>query len=68
MHRRLQGRAAMGSVSARPDMQTHQALTRAGLILVVLISDNAGAKAAWGRFHFCDGRSARRSGFEGGVI
>ena len=38
----------MGNASNRPDQETDQALREAGLILVSLDSDQAGATEAWG--------------------
>jgi hypothetical protein len=50
----LVGVLAMGSAQARPDQETHRLLTGAGLILVSLDSDAAGAREAWGwwRAHY----------------
>ena len=56
----LVGVIALGSVSARPDAPTHEALMRAGLILVSLDSDEAGAKAAWGWWPETYGAKFRR--------
>ena len=42
----LCGVVAMGSAQGKPDVKTHEALTRAEMILVSLDSDDAGAKAA----------------------
>ena len=44
----LAGVIALGNAQARPDAETHQALKEAGLILVSLDSDQAGAREAWG--------------------
>ena len=38
---------ALGSVSARPDVFTHEALRKAARILVALDADKAGARVAW---------------------
>lgn len=43
----LAGVVAMGSAQAKPDRITHEALTRAAVILVSLDTDDAGARAAW---------------------
>jgi len=43
----LAGVVAMGSAQAKPDRNTHEALTAAEIILLSLDSDEAGAKAAW---------------------
>ena len=56
----LLGVIALGSVSSRPDAPTHEALTRASLILVSLDSDKAGAKAAWGWWPETYGAQIRR--------
>jgi DNA primase len=44
----LAGVIALGSNTTRPDAETDQALREAGLILVSLDSDGAGAREAWG--------------------
>lgn len=44
----LAGVIALGSAQARPDHETDRALKEAGLILVSLDSDRAGASEAWG--------------------
>lgn len=56
----LIGVVALGSVSAKPDATTHDVLKRAGLILVSLDSDKAGAKAAWGWWAETYGEKIRR--------
>ena len=38
---------AMGSAQAKPDAITHEALTKAEMILIALDNDDAGAKASW---------------------
>ena len=38
---------AMGTATAKPDIQTHELLKGAALILVALDSDEAGANASW---------------------
>jgi DNA primase len=43
----LAGVLSMGNAQARPDAETHQALKEAGLILIALDSDQAGAREAW---------------------
>ena len=43
----LIGVIALGSAQARPDVETDRALKEAGLILVALDSDQAGAKESW---------------------
>jgi len=44
----LAGVVALGSAQIRPDLETDRALRAAGVILVSLDSDDAGAKEAWG--------------------
>jgi DNA primase len=43
----LSGVIALGSVTTRPDRITHEALTRASVILVCLDYDEAGARESW---------------------
>ena len=43
----LVGVVALGSAQAKLDLETHDLLLKADLILVALDSDDAGAKAAW---------------------
>lgn len=43
----LAGVVALGNAQAKPDKETHEALTRAVCVLVSLDTDTAGAKAAW---------------------
>jgi DNA primase len=44
----LAGVIALGNAQTRPDIETDRALKEAGLILVALDSDQAGAKEVWG--------------------
>jgi|LGOV01.1.fsa_nt_gb hypothetical protein len=41
------GVVALGSAQARPDPETHEALSRADIILLALDTDQAGAKECW---------------------
>jgi len=43
----LAGVVAMGSAQAKPDVEAHEVLKRAAVVLVSLDTDDAGAKAAW---------------------
>lgn len=56
----LAGVVALGNAQAKPDRITHEALTRATVILVSLDTDTAGAKAAWGFWPATYGDKARR--------
>jgi hypothetical protein len=56
----LAGVVAMGSAQAKPDRITHEALTRAAVVLVALDSDDAGAKASWAFWPATYGKMARR--------
>lgn len=51
---------AMGTATARPDIQTHKLLKEAPLILIALDTDDAGAKAAWKFWPDTYGTKARR--------
>jgi DNA primase len=51
---------AMGTATARPDIQTHALLKEAPLILIALDTDEAGAKAAWKFWPDTYGKAARR--------
>jgi len=51
---------AMGTATARPDIQTHTLLKEAPLILVSLDTDDAGAKASWAFWPTTYGKKARR--------
>jgi len=44
----LAGAVALGNAQARPDAETDRTLKAAGLLLIALDSDGAGAKEAWG--------------------
>ena len=41
------GVIALGNAQARPDIEAHQALEQASVILIALDTDKAGAKEAW---------------------
>ena len=56
----LAGVVALGNAQAKPDRITHEALTRAAVILISLDTDSTGAKAAWSFWPGTYGDKARR--------
>lgn len=56
----LAGVVAMGTATAKPDIQTHSILKDAPIILVSLDTDEAGAKGAWKFWPDIYGKKARR--------
>lgn len=51
---------AMGTATAKPDIQTHEILKAAPIILVSLDTDDAGTKASWKFWPEVYGKKARR--------
>jgi len=51
---------AMGTATAKPDIQTHSILKDTPIILVSLDTDDAGTKAAWSFWPYTYGKKAKR--------
>lgn len=56
----LAGVVAMGTATAKPDIETHELLKAASVILISLDTDNAGTKASWKFWPETYGAKAKR--------